>query len=124
MDSILFIAAEIEFFDHLNEIIVSGEYITTVEVETLYKIMMHNHTINKPITRRSFISNISQNMPYIVILCNIHGFGESSVSVELMMTMSRWILQGSHIATTRFRNLDLHKSCAIISQIKVQELKT
>ncbi|CAB3993633.1 Hypothetical predicted protein [Paramuricea clavata] len=65
--STLFIAAEIEFFDHLNEIVESGEYITTVEVETLYKNIMHDHGIDKPITRRSLISNISQNMPHIVI---------------------------------------------------------
>ena len=56
-----------EFFDHLNEIVESGEYITTVEVKTLYKNMMHDHGIDKPITRRSLIFNISQNMPNIVI---------------------------------------------------------
>jgi hypothetical protein len=66
-ESALFLAAEMEFFDHLNEIVESGEYITTVEVETLYKNMMHDHGIDKPITRRSLIFNISQNMPNIVI---------------------------------------------------------
>lgn len=65
--SILFIAAEIEFLDHLHEIVESGEYITTVEVETLYNNMMHDRGIDKPITRRSLISKISQNMPNIVI---------------------------------------------------------
>lgn len=59
-------AAEIEFFNHLNEIVESEEYITTVEVET-YKNMMHNHGIDKPITHRSLISNILLNMPHIVI---------------------------------------------------------
>ena len=52
---ILFIAAEIEFLDHLHEIVESGEYITTVEVETFYNNMMHDHGIDKPIRRRSLI---------------------------------------------------------------------
>ena len=55
-ESTHFITAEIEFFDHLNEIVESGEYITTVEVEKLYKNMMHDHGIDRPITCRSLMS--------------------------------------------------------------------
>ena len=38
-----FIAAEIEFYENLSERIESGEYITTVHAETLYRDMMNEH---------------------------------------------------------------------------------
>ena len=166
--STAFLAAEIEFHDNLSERIESGEYITTVHAETLYRDMMNEHGfLDELIPRRKLITKISQNLPNIVIsehrgnlpgiLCskksgreavdlarteqNIRGdlttilkcakiirraitnvrkekswtfkgsledSSERGIPIELMM-MSRWIVQGSKVATTESRTQDMHK---------------
>ena len=53
---------------------------------------------------------------------HLDGSSESGVPVELTM-MTKWILQGSKVATTESRNQLLRKSCAIISQTIIKITK-
>jgi hypothetical protein len=65
------LSAEIEFYDELLESIESGEYVTTVDAETLYRNMMRDHGVDhKSITRRTVVKKISDNMPNIVLAPN------------------------------------------------------
>jgi hypothetical protein len=71
VEDVSFVAAEIEFYDELCDTVESGEYVTTVEVETLYTNMMRDHgVVYSPITRRALMAKISENMPNIVISPN------------------------------------------------------
>ena len=67
VDNTRLFIAEIEFFDNLQEKIASGEYITTIQAENLYKEILEEHGINTTITRRALIAQISENVPNIVI---------------------------------------------------------
>ena len=71
---------------------------------------------------RRVVINARKESPW-AFTGHLDGSSESGVPVELMM-MTRWILQGSQMATTESRNQVLRKSCAIISQTIMQELKT
>ena len=71
---------------------------------------------------RRVVINARKETPWAFV-GRLDGSSESGVPVELMM-MTRWILQGSQVATTKSRNQVLRKSCAIILQTIMQELKT
>ncbi|CAB3982954.1 Hypothetical predicted protein [Paramuricea clavata] len=59
---------------------------------------------------RQLVINARKECPW-AFTGHLDGSSESGVPVELMM-MTRWILQGSQVATTNSRNLVLRKSCA------------
>ena len=61
------IAAEMEFYDDLNERIRGGELISSTDAEKLYRDMMEDHKITEySISRKVLIEDIRRYLPDIV----------------------------------------------------------